>query len=419
MRNQYCNWGKYMKYRTLKNFFQSSKGNFAVMTALLSVPVLAGAIMMVEYSNLSDNHARLQNAVDAAALYAGKHAMETGNLPNAGDVKAFLAENFDGHIGSVSIAGDGSDDTNYSVEATSIAPRHFLGSVPIAAYTQKAKAFVPKTDLSNVAVALVLDNTTSMDHDEKIETLRREATEFIDEIEKSANDPSTVRVALVPFHRLVNVGTTHRNAPWLNLESEDVDDWEGCVGLRRFDYTYEHEYKFVGGVNAKFKALLDTECTEPITPLTNDWDLLRDNISELDTVYGTFVAVGVMWGLSVLSPSVPFTEVTALDDPTRVMIVMADGDNSKSLSKDKEDQDNDGSGTKGDEQSEDACDSAKAEGVTIYSIAFGKSISDDGKALLQYCASDITNYFVAADSDGLKDAFKKIGRKITRFRLTG
>lgn len=55
------------------------------------------------------------------------------------------------------------------------------------------------------------------------------------------------------------------------------------------------------------------------------------------------------------------------------------------------------------------CDSARAAGIQVYSIAF--MAPDTGKALLSYCATDANHFFAAENANDMIAAFKYIGEK--------
>ncbi|MGI9413367.1 MAG: vWA domain-containing protein [Hyphomicrobiales bacterium] len=79
----------------------------------------------------------------------------------------------------------------------------------------------------------------------------------------------------------------------------------------------------------------------------------------------------------------------------RFMIFMTDGNNNYS---------SDDVATKA------LCDSIKADGVEIYSVAFEAPAG--GQALLQYCATDESHYFDADNSEEFLAAFDEIGNRI-------
>lgn len=65
-----------------------------------------------------------------------------------------------------------------------------------------------------------------------------------------------------------------------------------------------------------------------------------------------------------------------------------------------------------------ACKQAKDDGITIFTVAF--MAPDNGKSLLQACASNKESYYESKDMDDLVAAFGEIGRKAakTQTRLT-
>lgn len=79
----------------------------------------------------------------------------------------------------------------------------------------------------------------------------------------------------------------------------------------------------------------------------------------------------------------------------RFMIFMTDGNNNYG---------SDDTATKA------LCDSIKADGVEIYSVAFEAPAG--GQALLEYCATDESHYFDAENSDEFLAAFDEIGDRI-------
>lgn len=453
-------------YAVLKSFLSSRSGNFALMTALLSVPVLAGVAMTVEYSNLSDNQSRLQNAVDAAALYVGKYSLEHDELPSKRDVRTFVIKNFDGKVSSVQIKGRGKNSDEYSVYATSKAPQFFFGGVAPGVYNQSAEAMVPKNRAANLDVALVLDTTGSMSVDGKMDALKVTAKQFIDDVADTSTTNASVRFAIVPFDHHINVGMSNRNASWVDAPADQTrtvnkcrttytggtrqctpttyfvdgvqrsgescktvggtptttcsdvtvtDRWHGCVGSRATPYTFRDT-----APNSRFPGLLNVRCSNAITALSTNYSDLKSEIGSLNANRDTYAAVGVMWGMRVLSPERPFSDSKNSDNPSRVMIVMADGDNTRSHQLASGDPANWSSdGVAGDANTRTACTEAKDNGVTVYTIAFGTTISTRGQSVLKDCASTPDDYFLAKDAAGLKKAFDAIVAELTRLRLTG
>lgn len=67
-----------------------------------------------------------------------------------------------------------------------------------------------------------------------------------------------------------------------------------------------------------------------------------------------------------------------------------------------------------------ACTSAKAAGIEIYTVALTASdaISTTGQALLKNCSSGTGHFFVASNGNELRETFKKIADQLSILRLT-
>jgi Flp pilus assembly protein TadG len=80
--------------------------------------------------------------------------------------------------------------------------------------------------------------------------------------------------------------------------------------------------------------------------------------------------------------------------PSKFIVFMTDGDNNY---------------TTADTKTKATCDTAKQNGIEIFTVAF--MAPSKGQALLQYCASDTSHYYDAQDAAELIAAFKEIGDK--------
>ena len=79
--------------------------------------------------------------------------------------------------------------------------------------------------------------------------------------------------------------------------------------------------------------------------------------------------------------------------PELIMVFMTDGDNNHSSD---------------DNSTKSTCDTAKAYGIEIYTVAFQAPSS--GQALLEYCATSSAHYFEPASTDELIASFNSIGK---------
>lgn len=68
-------------------------------------------------------------------------------------------------------------------------------------------------------------------------------------------------------------------------------------------------------------------------------------------------------------------------------------------------------------QSLEICDGMKKKGIVVYTVAFGLSGGSAATNVMRKCASSPDNFHDASSGTDLKEAFKSIGRDITRLRI--
>ena len=88
--------------------------------------------------------------------------------------------------------------------------------------------------MTNIELALVLDNTGSMNETpqgkRKIDELKSAANRLLADLRAVAHDSDTVKVSIVPFDTEVRLDPRHRNADWLRWNHPgERQDWTGYV----------------------------------------------------------------------------------------------------------------------------------------------------------------------------------------------
>lgn len=264
----------------------------------------------------------------------------------------------------------------------------FGGMIGMKYMDLKVDSQVTLKGSQKVQIALVLDNTDSMNPNGKMTALREGATALVQAVEDGG---SGSKIALVPFSKYVRVSTDFAGSPWLRLPAEydtprtwqqathsggtcHTEDrtyyidgieevrpteicngqtttyetknkivesrWEGCVGVRDQpldsldgDFTTRvpgllnkipHE---VTGLNHDIEAW----CPRQISPLTDNYSDLRSEIAELYGTNVTYIPIGLTWGQRVLSPIAPYDEANLTDDLRNIMVIMSDGDNTAEI----------------------------------------------------------------------------------------
>lgn len=173
----------------------------------------------------------------------------------------------------------------------------------------------------------------------------------------------------------------------------------------------------------------------PITPLTNDRDLLLDEIDAMNASGLTHIPVGLAWGWRVISPEEPFTQGGEYNDPevNKAVILLTDGENvlgtrnnhnrsyytaygylaegrlgttSKSAAQ-----------AMLDPKTLDVCENIKAEGVRLYTITFQVS-SSSTQDMMEECATSPALYFNSPSNEELQLVFQAIARDLSNLRLS-
>ena len=177
--------------------------------------------------------------------------------------------------------------------------------------------------------------------------------------------------------------------------------------------------------------------TTPVVELTSNRQSIETAIQNMVASGNTNISEGAMWAWRVLSPGAPFMEGRPYSDDQnrKVLIVMTDGDNflqsktqhNRSIyaaygfggqSRLGTTYTQNGYFNLLNQKTLTACSNAKAEGVAVYTVAFGTSISSTGLSLLRQCATTPERAYIATDETALIQAFQSIGREIAKLRVS-
>lgn len=231
----------------LARFFGNRRGNVAVIFALALLPVMAATGSAIDITRALQVKARLNSALDAAGLAAGKQ-IDANDETIIATATAYFNANYPadelGDPGPLSV--DITDNTislhvTASVETTIM---KFAGfdEINVAADNEISRA------VTGLEVALALDNTGSM-AGTKLSNLKSSAHALVDILFGSETMPAHLKVSLVPFAAGVNVGPLF-DPVWLDMagassiHSENFTagtnlwtlynnitnrDWNGCL----------------------------------------------------------------------------------------------------------------------------------------------------------------------------------------------
>jgi len=175
----------------------------------ISFAVLAPmALGIFDVFTMTEQHGKLQDALDAATLYAARSPVYTTPDVDAIGDKALTA-NLQMIHGAALMSSDFSLQgskvvASASVQLPAFAPMVF-GHQPVTVHSEVQRA------VDRLEVALVLDNTGSMANNNKLTTLQADAKQLVDKLvtaSQASTDPTPLKISLVPFSQTVRVVNT-------------------------------------------------------------------------------------------------------------------------------------------------------------------------------------------------------------------
>lgn len=243
------------------------RGAAAIIFAMATVVLAPLAVGLFGVYQAQSERSKLQDALDAATLYAARSSeTTTAGVDQVGD------RALDANMPiPIAVSSFELDDDRVIGHAEIEAPGLFA-TISKARITADAEVM---RGMNKVEVALVLDNTGSMLANNKLGVLKEAATSLVNKLEAAKSrsvEPDPVKLSLVPFSNTVRVlptqaltsystsnpgatvpswidpmGKAHWNGTTNNdiFEDKDVDRllkmktmqvaWEGCVESRRTD----------------------------------------------------------------------------------------------------------------------------------------------------------------------------------------
>ncbi len=211
-------------------FAGANEGNVAVIFTIAAIPIIGFVGAAIDYTRVNQARSSMQSALDSAALMLSKDlssgkitASEVNssaqsyfsglfNQPDANSVTVSSVYNPDnGNMGStITLNGSGNINTDF-LKVLGLPSLNFSSSSTTAWGNVKMR------------VALALDNTGSMADNGKITALRNAVAAsggLIDQLSGLAKNPGDVLISVIPFAKVVNVGSSNYSSDWI-----DWSDW--------------------------------------------------------------------------------------------------------------------------------------------------------------------------------------------------
>lgn len=240
-------------------------GNVAITVAFAMVPLAIGTLGAIDLARGASAKVQLQDALDAAALGAARSSANSPDTLQAAGER-LLRQNLalGGDFELVSSSFTFGPDNKVLARAQVRVEPYVAGlagvnNMDIAAATEVVRAGM------QLEIALVLDNTGSMNQNNKLYHLKTAAKAFVTAMETAAEGntvPNSIKISLVPFSHTVRVDSdAYRNAAWIDqngsspinneifptatgtqwanrftLFSQLGTSWRGCVESRQAPY---------------------------------------------------------------------------------------------------------------------------------------------------------------------------------------
>lgn len=456
----------------LSRFAACRRGSVGIMFGLSAIPLFGLLGMAVDFSRVAGARYKVQDAVDAAMLAAGRAAQITMTDPataaknaaeayfatavpsdiivtqseitiNATSTELTMRVTYWVRTPIVSVLAIGSSEG-----AQSGAPPECRSTrLSCQQLTTSATAIIMSggNGGSNVEVAMMLDITGSMTSS-KMATLRSAAKDAVDILIWQDQSQYTARVALAPFSVSVNVGSYASAVTGLNATSGSqrlrpcviervgpnwatdaapsaANGWIGSFAATNapsgFSYTGRLGSSNYNGAGTCTSS--DPGATEAIIPLTSDKTVLKNRIDALTPTGGTAGHLGTAWAWYLLSPNWstiwpaasrpgPYSDITTINAKGYPALQKY-----AILMTDGE-YNTQYSSRSSQTQASTLCTNMKAQGITVFTVGF--MVNSTSRAHLTACATSPDHFYDATNGDKLKEAFRDIALKISSLRLS-
>ena len=208
----------------LSRLFRGREGSVATIFAIAMVPIMLAAGVGLDMSRAMQNRQNLQDALDSTALALAHLPTTTPQATLNSKASAWLNANLNANqLGTVTLTVTPST-SQIVLDASAAVPTTLTQiagykTLPITAHSTVSWG------VGHVEVALVLDNTGSMSDDNKLTSLVSSAKTLVATLlaANTTNDPSAVKISIVPFSNTVNIGASYRGQTWIDPTADAYD----------------------------------------------------------------------------------------------------------------------------------------------------------------------------------------------------
>ncbi len=410
--------------KSLKSFASCQKGATSVIFALAAIPLFGAMGLAVDYSLSSKAQTEIQVSLDTATL-AGAASEKLSDAKRVEIANAAFQSNIDPKYRAAAtfVVKDGFLNASANVEV----PTTFMKLLGFDKVEFSVENSVNITNSKSAEIALVLDYSGSMNDaiggTRKYISMQKAVNGLLSELKNLKKGKA--KVGLVPFSHQVYTTmpkdfvlgqtgpgnwtgcTVDRLSPFNTLAStplkdDDTTKW-GQAQYKDPNPSQQHA--------TSCKPYVDNKLV--VAPVTADLEAISSRIDVMKPHAWTHIALGVEFGYHLLTPNAPYgSDLAKLKDEEtlKYMVVLTDGMQTERGY---------GAGqaqtiNNAERNLETLCKNAKADGITIVTVAFDLDDSDTRKRL-KSCASDgDANFHVVDSGSQLSAAFSTITTQIAQ-----
>ncbi|MDI3467975.1 MAG: hypothetical protein OJF62_000038 [Pseudolabrys sp.] len=438
-------------------------GNVAMTFALATIPVIGGVGAAIDFSHANSVKTAMQTALDSTALMISRDAATV----SSSQLKANATTYFDALFTrsevtnvQVNAAYTTTGGSQVALTVSGNVPTSFVGILGIDTIPVTASS-TAKWGSNRLRVALVLDNTGSMSQSGKMTALKSATKNLLKQLQNAVSVDGDVYVSIVPFVKDVNVGTSNKNATWIDWTDWNANNgtcknysgwnrpttqgscaaahgkwtaanhntWNGCVmdrgnstGPSSGNYDTNVSPPVAGTAATLYPAEQYGSCpSASVMGLSYNWSGMATEIDNMSPNGSTNQNIGLQLGWMSLVGGGPFPTPPA-EDPnyqySHIIILLTDGLNTQ----DRWYGDGGSLGTsddaKIDARQEMTC--ANFKNASQNNIIYTIQVNTDGEptsTLLQNCASTSDKFFLLTSSNQIADVFTQIGTNLTKLRV--
>ena len=285
----------------IRKLWADRHGGYAIAFGLTGLTLALAAGGTTDMMRYLDTRAKLQDAVDATALFvASRHKNGESDAENNDRTlaKSYLAKIFDPRFGTLGDVEATAGTNSITISAEAGLDTYFLKMAKLEKLASSAKSTVTWST-SSMEIALVLDTTGSMADSNKLTSLKSSAKTMIDTLSAKASPTMSIKFSLVPFANFVNVGSGNATAAWIDQGgakrssyydayfSEHADrmaiftklgkTWPGCVETRPAPYDMDDSAPSTDSPDTLFVPAIHPDEPDSGSYIANDY--MKDQTS--------------------------------------------------------------------------------------------------------------------------------------------